>query len=253
MIFDRPVIYGTSYKGKLYVGKHIGSGKDYVGSGLIISNIIKSGKEKDLITGVIEYVDDKEKLNEREIYWIKKLKPKLNLTQGGDGWAYGDKNPSRRPEVRKIVREKLLGSKRPDVLGDKNPSCRPEVRLKLSKALKGRRTWDNRGDNHPMKRPEIAKKVSEKTKGVKKTFPIGYIHHTKTLEYRKKMSMMRKGIPMPQNRGINNPNCKDPSKLYILFINNRNRYMVRVPSHKTKSFKNIKEAMIYRDKIVSVN
>jgi hypothetical protein len=29
--------------------------------------------------------------------------------------------------------------------------------------------------------------------------------------------------------------------------------MVRVPSHKIKSFKNIKEAMIYRDKIVGVN
>ena len=85
MIFDRPVIYGTSYKGKLYVGKHIGSGKDYVGSGIIISNIIKSGKEKDLITGVIEYVNNKEQLNEREKYWIKKLKPELNLTDGGEG------------------------------------------------------------------------------------------------------------------------------------------------------------------------
>ena len=253
MIFDRPVIYGTSYKGKLYIGKHVGSGIDYVGSGILITRIIKKGNENKLITGVIEHVDDKEKLNEREIYWIKKLKPELNLTDGGDGWGYGDKNPSRRPEVRKIVREKLLGSKRPDVLGDKNPSRRPEVRLKLSLALKGRRTWDCRGDNHPMKRPEIAKKVSEKTRGVKKTFPPGYIHHTKTLEYKKKMSEMKKGIPMPQNRGINNPNCKDPSKVYIVFINRKNRYMVKVPSHKTKTFKCINEAKKHRDNLMGVN
>jgi len=253
MIFDRPVIYGTSYKGKLYIGKHIGSGRDYVGSGVLITRIIKKGNENDLITGVIEYVDDKEKLNEREKYWIAKLKPELNLTDGGDGAGYGDKNPNANPEVRLKKSLKLKGRRTWDNRGDKNPSRRPEVKLKLSKALKGRRTWDNRGDNHPMRRPEVAKKVSEKTRGVKKTFPIGYIHHTKTLEYKKKMSIMRKGVPMPQNRGINNPNCKDPSKLYILFINNRNRYMVRVPSHKIKSFKNIKEAMIYRDKIVGIN
>jgi len=253
MIFDRPVIYGTSYKGKLYIGKHIGSGRDYVGSGRIISNILKSNKEQYLITGIIEYVDNIEKLNEREIYWIEKLKPELNLTTGGDGFAYGEKNPSHRLDVKEKVRKKLIGSKRPDVLGDKNPSRRPEVRLKLSKILKGRRTWDNRGDNHPMKNPEIAKKVSEKTKGVKKTFPKGYIHHTKTLEYREKMSKLKKGIPMPQNKGINNPNCKDPSKLFILFINSKNRFIVRVPNYRCKSFKCIDTAKEYRDKLIGVN
>ena len=53
MIFDRPVIYGTSYKGKLYIGKHVGSGIDYVGSGILITRIIKKGNENKLITGVI--------------------------------------------------------------------------------------------------------------------------------------------------------------------------------------------------------
>ena len=253
MIFDRPVIYGTSYEGKLYIGKHIGSGIDYVGSGILITRIIKKGNANKLITGVIEHVDDKEKLNEREIYWIKKLKPELNLTDGGDGAGYGDKNPNANPEVRLKKSLKLRGRRSWDNRGDKNPSRRPEVRLKLSLALKGRRTWDCRGDNHPMKRPEIAKKVSEKTRGVKKTFPPGYIHHTKTLEYKKKMSEMKKGIPMPQNRGINNPNCKDPSKVYIVFINRKNRYMVKVPSHKTKTFKCINEAKKHRDNLMGVN
>jgi len=253
MIFNRPVIYGTSYKGKLYVGKHIGSGKDYVGSGLIISNIIKSGKEKDLITGVIEYVNNKEQLNEREKYWIKKLKPELNLTDGGDGASYGNKNPSCRPDVKLKRRLFMLGRKLPHLCGKNNPSNRPEVKEKISKKLKGRLLWDCRGDNHPMKRPEIAKKVSEKTKGVKKTFVPGYIHHTKTLEYRQKMSKIRKGLPMPQHKGINNPNCKDPSKLYIVYINSKNKYMVRVPNHSCKSFFKVKEAKNYRDKLVGIN
>ena len=252
MIFDRPVIYGTSYKGKLYIGKHIGLNKEYCGSGNIIRRIIKSGKKNQLITGVIEYVDNKNILNEREKYWIAKLKPELNLTDGGDGAGYGDKNPSRRPEVKEKVRQKLLGSKRPDIKGKYNPSHRPEVKLKISKALKGRRTWDNRGDNHPMKNPKFVKKIAEKLKGIKKTFPVGYIHHTKTLEYRQKMSKIRKGLRMPQNLGVNNPNCKEPSKLYIIFINSRNKFMVRVPNYKSKSFTSLEQAQKYRDKLVRI-
>ena len=83
MRFSQPVIYGTSYKGKLYIGQHTGNNKNYVGSGKIINHIKKHPeKRKLLITGVIEYVT-LDKLDEREKYWISKLKPELNLNEGG--------------------------------------------------------------------------------------------------------------------------------------------------------------------------
>jgi hypothetical protein len=109
MRFDQPVIYGTSYKGKLYIGQHVGTGVDYVGGGTIIKNIINSGKREKLITGVIEYVNDIQKLNEREIYWIKKLKPKLNLTAGGEGTLNSPRPKSK--EFREAVSKKLKGRK----------------------------------------------------------------------------------------------------------------------------------------------
>ena len=221
MIFDRPVIYGTSYKGKLYIGKHVGSGIDYVGSGLIISNIIKSGKKKDLITGVIEQVDDKEKLNEREIYWIKKLKPELNLTNGGEGWGIGKNNVMNRPEVAK----------------------------KVSLYRKGKLTWDNRGDNNPMRRPEVAKKVSEAFK------KFGENHWNKRPENRKRLSEMKMGVPMLKTRGTNNPSCKDPSKLFISFRKKcvKYKWLVRIPNAGYKSFETLDYAQKYRDKLIGVN
>jgi len=237
MIFDRPVIYGTSYKGKLYIGQHIGNGIDYVGSGLLISRVIKKGDKNKLITGVIEYVDDVQKLNEREIYWIEKLKPKLNLTKGGETWGIGKDNIMNRPGVSE----------------------------KVSKSLKGRRTWDNRGDNHPMKRlevkikfmgdnnamrrPEVAKKVSEAFK------KFGENHWNKRPENRKRLSEIKKGVPMLKIRGVNNPSCKDPSKLFISFRKKYVKYkwLVRVPKNTCKSFEFLKDAQIHRDKLMGVN
>src|SRR6056300_282008 len=170
MIFDKPVIYGTSYKGRLYIGQHIGTGKDYVGSGLLINRVTKKGDRDKLITGVIEYVDDVQKLNEREIYWIKKLKPELNLTKGGETWGIGKDNIMNRPDV-KIK-----------FIGDNNPMRRPEVAKKVSLSKKGKLYWDNRGDNNPMRKPEIAKKVSETLK------KFGDNHWNKRPEIREKIS-----------------------------------------------------------------
>lgn len=237
MIFDRPVIYGTSYKGKLYIGQHIGNGIDYVGSGLLISHIIKKGDKNKLVTGIIEYVDDVKKLSEREIYWIEKLKPKLNLTKGGETWGIGKDNIMNRPGVSE----------------------------KVSKSLKGRRTWDNRGDNHPMKRlevkmkfmgdnnamrrPEVAKKVSEAFK------KFGENHWNKRPENRKRLSEMKKGVPMLKMRGVNNPSCKDPSKLFISYREKcvKYKWLVRVPKRGYKSFQFFEDAKIYRDKLIGVN
>jgi len=104
MRFYEPVIYQTSYKNKKYIGQHIGNGRDYVGGGVIIKDIIKSGNKHKLNTKVIEYVKDVNQLDEREIYWIKKLKPELNLAPGGEG---GDRSMFFTPEISKSKSDKM--------------------------------------------------------------------------------------------------------------------------------------------------
>jgi|SRR6056300_1009986 len=143
MRFDQPVIYGTSYKGKLYVGQHTGRNSYYVGSGNKIKQLKKQGKSKYLVTGVIEYVDDINKLNEREIYWIKKLKPELNISTGGGNVSVvtkkkiaklmkGKKNPMYGKKHTKDSLKKMSLTK----LGKKLSS---ETKLKMSKSHKGKK------------------------------------------------------------------------------------------------------------------
>jgi len=60
--------------GKYYIGKHNGNNKNYLGSGTDwLTDVKKYSKNhnKDIITDILEYVDDVTKLNAREIYWLK--------------------------------------------------------------------------------------------------------------------------------------------------------------------------------------
>ena len=104
-----------------------------------------------------------------------------NLTDGGEGLlghiqsletkekrsismrTLGDRNPSRRPEVRAKISAKLSG--------DSNPMKRPDVRVKTSEAI--RAAWKNpdviakiSGDNSPTKRPDVRAKISAAKKGM---------------------------------------------------------------------------------------
>ena len=81
MRFLQPSIYLTTYKGKRYIGQTNGRGNDYYGSGVRIKNI----KDKSKLKVQLLESTTLEKLNEREIFWIAKLKPELNYTPGGDG------------------------------------------------------------------------------------------------------------------------------------------------------------------------
>ena len=130
MVFDRPVIYGTSYKGKLYIGQHSGNKKNYVGSGKII-NCIKKNKEKKkyLITGVIEYVNNLSLLDKKEKYWIKKLKPQLNLSEGG----------------RNNITEDMLKNLSKNNKGKNNPMFNKTH----SEELKKRYSLERLGENNP--------------------------------------------------------------------------------------------------------
>lgn len=71
MDFKKPHIYRRQIiaTGKYYIGKHKGGDKYYYGSGKDYKIDLKL--YKDIITEILEYVDDISKLNDREKYWLE--------------------------------------------------------------------------------------------------------------------------------------------------------------------------------------
>jgi len=137
MRFNQPSIYLTTYKNKRYVGKTNGRGNDYYGSGVLIKKIDKSKlKVKLLETTTLD------KLEEREIFWIAKLKPELNLTPGGEG---GDRSKFFTKEGAKSKSIKMSNIKRSKEWCDNIRKSKvglthtTETKLKMSKSKLGRK------------------------------------------------------------------------------------------------------------------
>ena len=153
MRFNQPSIYLTTYKNKRYVGKTNGRGNDYYGSGVRIKNI----KDKTKLKVKLLETTTLDKLNEREIFWIAKLKPELNYTSGGDG---GDTSASFTKEGALSKSKKMKAMKRSKEWCDRISKAKQgskhseEVKLKMSKAKLG-------------KKPEAAIKASIKVRKTK--------------------------------------------------------------------------------------
>src|SRR5210317_2008743 len=91
------IVYKTINKqnGKFYIGQHKRDGRNYLGSGKILKDaILKYGRES-FNREILEYCDTKDKVNEREIYWIDKLKPYYNISDGGTGGDMFTDNPNK--------------------------------------------------------------------------------------------------------------------------------------------------------------
>lgn len=78
MDISRPHVYQRQIlaTGKLYIGKHKGGDKYYIGGGkdyLKDYKLYVKDRSKDLIEEILEYVDDLSKLNEREEYYLKQV------------------------------------------------------------------------------------------------------------------------------------------------------------------------------------
>ena len=85
------VIYKTTnlINGKIYIGKDSKNNPKYLGSGIIIISAIKKYGKENFKKEILEKCDDFNKLNEREIFWIKEcdstnLKIGYNIRHGGD-------------------------------------------------------------------------------------------------------------------------------------------------------------------------
>ena len=120
---------------KIYVGQDTRNNPNYYGSGkLIIYAIKKYGKKnfkKEIVEDGINNID---LLNEREVYWIKKLNSKrpngYNLTDGG----FGHLGYEYTEEHRKNLSDAMLTSKK-----FKEVMSSPEYRKKISDTKKSQK------------------------------------------------------------------------------------------------------------------
>ena len=175
-----------------YIGKRRGNEQGrYWGSGIRIKRHLKKyGKEN--FTYEILRVDNENKifkLEEKLITnnYIKNNPLCLNLAPGGRGGfgnmpkdhMLGDKNPSRRPEVRARLRELMLNENHPLVIMSKtnNP---------------------NKGKKQP---EELKRKVSET---LKQTYKNGYKNWNAGKKMTEEFKNKLRG-PRPHQAGINNP------------------------------------------------
>lgn len=126
----------------------------------------------------------------------------------------GDKNPAKRPDVRRKLSNSLKGKN----VGDKNPSKRPEVKKKISEALKGREFSD-----------ETRRRMSEAAKGRKPSDEtkkkMSDAHKGKKIseEQKRKISDTLTGKPKPWLRGDKNP-MKNPDVPKKVWKTRRERY-----------------------------
>ena len=81
------IIYRTTnnINGHIYVGQHTGNNEEYIGSGKLIRYAIKKYGKENFTRETLEECKDKKTLDDREIYWIAKLKPHYNIAEGGTG------------------------------------------------------------------------------------------------------------------------------------------------------------------------
>ena len=131
-------IYKTTnlLNGKFYIGQtRQKNNRYYTGSGIRITNAIKKYGGENFVVEVLENVDSVDKLDEREIYWISKMKPKYNISPGGltQDAVMGGKSHlgmKRSKEVKENISNGVRNSKlHKEVMRSK------EVRDKISKAI----------------------------------------------------------------------------------------------------------------------
>ena len=125
-------IYKTTHEsGKYYIGRHSTKNIDdgYFGSGKWIRSIKDKTKLK---REIIKFCSEDSLLKEEGFYINENIrKPNcMNFNNMPVGFASGSMNPNSVPEKKQLLRERILG--------DKNPSKRLDVRMKMSIAQKGK-------------------------------------------------------------------------------------------------------------------
>ena len=124
-------VNNKKYIGKRYYGKN-GTWKYYLGSGTIINKAIKKYGRKNFSREIIENCETKEKLSEREKYWISYYNAVespnyYNITDGGDGGNY---YYTYTEEQKKAFSEKVIKHTKGIInIGENNPMAKKVICL----------------------------------------------------------------------------------------------------------------------------
>jgi group I intron endonuclease len=177
------IIYKTTnlINGKIYVGKDVKNLDTYLGSGFLLKNAINKYGVENFKKEILEYCENKNQLEKREKYWIKKLnsiKFGYNLTEGGTGGdTFSNKPESLKNETRKKLKNRIFSEET------------------INKRLLNLKKFQP-GENHPA----YGKKQNESTKEKRKksflekgiTSPMSGKKHKE--ETKLKISQKKKGI-----------------------------------------------------------
>ncbi len=183
------IIYKTtnSINGKFYIGKDSFNDPTYLGSGVILKRSIKKYGIENFRKEILEYCSSREKLDEREVYWIKELKSTdrnvgYNIAIGGTG---GDTYTYLSEESKTIRTEKWRESAKETMKSDEVRKKHSEImhkrwedpveRQRMSDTMRGREiTWKDKISasnkehyrlNPPVISEETKSKISKKMKG----------------------------------------------------------------------------------------
>ncbi len=164
--------------GKIYIGKDEGDRIDYMGSGKLIRLAIKKYGLENFRKEIVESVNDRELLKERERFWINHFNATdksigYNIAVGGDGgdtMTYHPDLPEIRKKVSKAMKGRIITEAHKESLRKNHASKKdPFYREKISARLKGR----PKSEEHKRKLSEANKKIahelSERAKRVNAT------------------------------------------------------------------------------------
>jgi hypothetical protein len=124
------IIYKTTnlVNGKIYIGKDVKNNPDYLGSGLILKNAINKYGKENFIKEVLETCSTQIELNEKEVFWIEKLRATdktigYNIAPGGRGGNIYFHLPE---EIQQKIKTSVANSNktRPKLFGSANKSYR---------------------------------------------------------------------------------------------------------------------------------
>lgn len=193
------IIYKTTntINGKFYVGQDSKNNPEYLGSGILLNKAIKKYGEQFFVKEILEYCSSKEELNEKEKFWIEKLKAKelgYNVADGGSGGnTYTEETKTR---VSNLLKNKFVSQETRQKMSQSRRGFThtEESKKKMSNAHTGKKLTQEHKDN-------IGKysKTSVKSKeflanigNIQKYFPKGSKHSEET---KKKISEKNKLNP----------------------------------------------------------
>ena len=216
------IIYKTTnlINNKFYVGQDANNDPNYFGSGTMIINAIKKYGKNNFKKETLEECYNIKELDEKEIYWIKKLdatnrKIAYNICEGGrtNRTMVGENNPMFGKHLSEETKQKIRDKRKLQKMSE-------EQKQKLREKWSGE---ENPGKN---KSKETIEKISKNRKGkcIGEEHPMFGKNHSE--ETKKKWSDNRKG----KNVGITNPDAT--------------RYFIESPDGKELIFETRKSVMV---------